>query len=136
MWSHLFCVHVRFTVCLSRILPNKDLSSDIKIVFEIRECNTGTISVSINATLCISSAAPTLTLIWLGLVHDLVHRFLYTFVPQHASFISPHFLLLMNPTDLSHSHVPSSSVAYQSLNLHNSPVHISFHPWPHTYSPC
>lgn len=41
----------------------------------------------------------------------------------------------MDPMDLSHSHVPTSSVAYQSLNLHNSPVCISFHPSTQTYSP-
>ena len=57
-------------------------------------------------------------------------------MPQGESFTSPHFISLNDPMDLSHSHVPSSSVTYQSINLHHSPVCISFHPWTQTYSPC
>lgn len=57
-------------------------------------------------------------------------------MPQRASFTSPHFLLLMDPMDLSPSHVSGSSAAYQSLNLRHSAVHILFHPWTLTYSPC
>jgi hypothetical protein len=45
--------------CLQFVFPEY---VQIKIVFKIRKFNKGPVSVSINATLYISSVAPTLTL--------------------------------------------------------------------------
>jgi len=102
---HLF-LYVLLTNFHSVIVLSKGLFSNIKVVFNTRVCNTGTIDtiyMGFHVALCFGSSYPSFTSIRTGLVHEMSKGFSRSSFNSQCFYTSLHFLSFTDwyPTDVS-----------------------------------